>query len=291
MGLGLVHTFKVGTTQVGLDFNSLCKLDDGTVLGANSDGIYILDSAQDDDGVDIDAFCEFVRTDFGLSQQKRIRKVIVSFEADGNQVLSFRDDEGNWIERVLQPFTDSQKSEGMVAPVGRALSGRHFTVKWANQGGSDFSIDAIDCMLTLRQKRAGRSLYFRPWAVVEFPVIMVLAGDGTLMDFTTWDDWWAPSSAVTIEPWTITVDEMQYGTDIYWEYNYDFVNSKSVFEVRFLLTLSKLIGSSVGIYFSNASLEGPFLDIYYTGGEPIIRLSEYIAADPPQKNSDEYALE
>lgn len=171
MTLGLVHTPKVGTTQVDLQFNSMCKLDDGVLLAANELGIHTLDTADTDDGSSIDAWAEFPRTDFGLANQKRLRKLKCSFEADGLQKISFRFDEGAWEESYLEPDIDTQKSEGMNVPGARATSGRHFGCKWENVAGSDFSIDAIDAMLTLRHKRAGRSKFFRDYGVMELPAL------------------------------------------------------------------------------------------------------------------------
>jgi hypothetical protein len=289
MGLGLVHTFRVGTTQVGLDFNSLCKLDDGTILGANSIGIYTLDSQETDDGEDIFAWCEFPRTDFGFSQQKRIDKLIVSFEASGNQSIEVRDDEGNWIARSLEPFADSQKSEGMVVPVGRALSGRHFGIRWENVAGSDFSIDAIDAKLTLRQKRAGRSAFFSPYLAQKLPKLYALAGDLPLQDFRDWDDLFMPADSVTISMWSVDCIDFD-STDSYWDYAYTHAESFNDFTWRFIINIQKAADDAgLGLYVYSDAGDQPFLDIYESGGVPVVRVAEYIVGHS-QSNSAEYSL-
>lgn len=152
--LGLVHTPGVGTTQVGdLNFKSMCKLKDGTILAAGTSNLVSLDTASNDNGTNIDAFLEFPRTDFGLSNKKRIRKVVLGFEADGNLTLRFKDDQGTWLARTVIPLESGQTSEGRVAQGGRTLKGRYFEFRIDNVSGSDFSIDAIDVMLTILAKR------------------------------------------------------------------------------------------------------------------------------------------
>ncbi len=191
MTLGLVHTPKVGTTQVGnLDFNSLCKLDDGVLLAANENGIHTLDTSGSDDGTDINAWFQFPRTAFGFLNQKRIKKLICSFEADGRQVIRVSTDEGTWVDRDLVPFLDDQKSEGMIVPIGRELKGGHFEIEWRNDNGSDFSVDAIDVMLTLLHSRAGRSRFFKPWLVEDSPFPVIVAGNVVrkMEDLTQWQE-------------------------------------------------------------------------------------------------------
>lgn len=174
--IGLVLTPRVGVTQVsGLNFNSLARLQDGSIVGAKSDGSYILDSGGSDAGTNIDAFFEFPRTDFGAANQKRLRKAVIGMEADGLQIFKVKDDEGSYVSRdVLLPI-DSQKSEGLVVPLGRSQKGRYFTIRWENFMGSDFSVDAIDLLVTLLAKKVGRSRYFRPYVATTLPMFTISA--------------------------------------------------------------------------------------------------------------------
>lgn len=170
--LGLCYTKRVGTVQQqGLDFNSLCKLNDGTVLGSNSAGTFILDSGDDDNGIVITSFVEFATTDLGLANQKRIREAIVSMETSGTLQLDITADENSSITRYINADIDSQKQEGVVASVGRELKGRFFKVKISNTLGCDFSLDSIDLMIMLLTRKAGRVHFFKPVVVLSLPSI------------------------------------------------------------------------------------------------------------------------
>lgn len=168
--LGLIFTRQVGITQVSsLNFNSLCRLDDGTVIGVNDSGAFILDSWDDDNGDDIDAFFEIAETDLGLANQKRIRKAIVSGESSGPLLISVKGDEGSFIQRSLDVDLDSSREEGVIAPIGREVKGRFLTVRIDNIGGCDFSIDSIDLDVKLLSSKAGRVHFFLPFFSETFP--------------------------------------------------------------------------------------------------------------------------
>ena len=152
--LGLVHTPGVGTTQVGLDFSSGCKLSDGTVLAGGAGGLVSLDSSISDNNTNIFAFVEFPRSDLGISKQKRVRKAILGFETSDTIIIKFRDNEGPWSPRTVTPIEGLQQQEGLVVDVGRAMKGRYFEVRVENFKGADFSLDSIDLMVTILTKQA-----------------------------------------------------------------------------------------------------------------------------------------
>lgn len=111
--LGLVHTPRVGTTQIGsFNFNSLCKLNDGTILGASESGLYEIDKFDSDDGTPISALAEWPRTDFGVANQKRLKKIHLGLEAEETLKFSWAIDESAWQDSVLQGIGMSGESLG-----------------------------------------------------------------------------------------------------------------------------------------------------------------------------------
>lgn len=174
--LGLCYKRRVGVTQFsGLDFNSLCRLADGTVLGASADGVFAL-GGDDDNGEDIDAFAEFVTTDFGFPQQKRLRKILFGGEASGDLLVEVTGDENDTLSRTLSMDIDSQKQEGVVCQLGREVKGRYFKVKIGNSNGCDFAIDSLDVVVMLLAKKAGKVHFFSPFLSSSLPSI---TGTGT----------------------------------------------------------------------------------------------------------------
>lgn len=176
--LGLCFTKNVGVVQQSrLSFNSLCRLDDGTVLGVSSSGAFVLDNGHTDAGTAISAFAEFAMTDLGVPKQKSLRKAVVGLEASGNMKISVKSDEGSFVERDLDCDIDSSRGEGIVAPLGRAIRGRYFTVKIANTLGCDFALNAIDLDVQVGTQKAGRVHFFESFVSEDLPML-TLEGTG-----------------------------------------------------------------------------------------------------------------
>lgn len=142
------------TQYAKYNFNSMCKLGD-VYLGSDDDAIYEL-SGSDDAGTDIDAFFELPGTDFGLPNQKRIRKAYIGYEADGQLMLEVKDDDDN-VRRypVNVPLKDLRQHSTAV-PIGRDGKGRYWGFKIENVNGSDFSVDSIDISIVLLAKKPGK---------------------------------------------------------------------------------------------------------------------------------------
>ena len=136
------------------NFNSMCKLGD-VYLGCNDTAIYEL-TGDDDAGTDIDAFFELPPTDFGLPNQKRLRKAYIGYEADGQLRLTVEDDEGNTREYPINVQLKTLRQHGGIVPIGRDGKGRYWGFKIENVNGSDFSVDSIDVSITLLAKKPGK---------------------------------------------------------------------------------------------------------------------------------------
>ena len=139
------------------DFYSMVKFGD-MYLGAGEEGLFTLEDADTDDGVDIDAIIEFPTTDFGISHQKRIRSLHIGYETSGDITVTITCDEDNEKEYTLAPINASNKQHGSKVKVNREQKGRYWTFKLENNGGADFSINMIEAIITiLARKPSGSS--------------------------------------------------------------------------------------------------------------------------------------
>ncbi|MHC4310873.1 MAG: hypothetical protein ACYSW3_00195 [Planctomycetota bacterium] len=130
------------------NFNSMCKFGDA-YLGANDLGIFVLDSGQTDAGTAIEAFFEIVTSDFGAVNQKRFRSMYIGYEANGELVLTVKDDENNERAYTLEPIFADSSQHGQKVAIGRDGKGRYWMVRIDNVGGADFSVDRITAIPVL----------------------------------------------------------------------------------------------------------------------------------------------
>lgn len=147
---------KVAPTQYrSYNFNSMCKFGD-IHLGANGSGIFILDSGDLDATDDIEAFFELVTSDWGIPNPKRIRSLYVSYETNGNLMLTLKDDDGNQRNYMLDPIHLANKQHTAKVTIGRDGRGAYWMVRIDNVNGSDFSVDRIQAVpIVLGKKPSG----------------------------------------------------------------------------------------------------------------------------------------
>jgi len=131
------------TQYVNYNFNSYSEIN-GVKIGFNESGVFELDKVGDDDGVDIAAFAELVRSDWGSPSLKRLRKIYVGYEAEGRLKLTFKTDEGREEVYNLEPTLSLEKQGSSSTEGRRSQKGRYWEVKVENTKGCDFSLDAID---------------------------------------------------------------------------------------------------------------------------------------------------
>ena len=142
------------TQYAKFNFESMCKL--GNVyLGCNEDGVFELTGDKDND-TDIDAFFELPATDFGVPNQKRIRRAYLGLEASGQLVLEVKDDDNNTRRYPINVPLKDLRQHSTTVPIGRDGKGRYWGFKIENVNGSDFSIDSIDVAVTLLAKKPGK---------------------------------------------------------------------------------------------------------------------------------------
>ena len=123
-------------------FDSLCRFN-GQYLAAGGDGIFVIDEVDNDKGIDINSIIELVKTDFGISHQKRLRSAYVGYETSGSLKLTLLNDDEN--ERVYTlSSTIGQLQHGGKISINRDGKGRYWTFKIENVEGCDFSLDNIE---------------------------------------------------------------------------------------------------------------------------------------------------
>lgn len=150
-----VNLRNVAVSQYGnFDFNSFAMIG-GKLYGASDDGLFLLEG-DDDDGVAIPALLELVKTDFGSSHQKRLRKGFVGYETAGELSLTTLNDDGNSRTVTLPTTRTAMEQQGSRLPVTREGKGRYWTLRIENVLGCDFSLDHIEVTeYTLNRKPSG----------------------------------------------------------------------------------------------------------------------------------------
>ena len=156
--LGLAMRLKnLAVSQYcGYEFDSIVKFGD-MYLGAGEEGLFTLEDADTDDGVEIDSIIELPTTDFGISNQKRIRAIHVGCETGGKLKLTLSNDEDNEREYTLVPINISNRQHGSKVKVNRNGKGRYWTVKIENVDGCDFSLNMIELIATILARKPSGS--------------------------------------------------------------------------------------------------------------------------------------
>jgi hypothetical protein len=160
LGLVLQLTGLRPSQYGNYNFNSMCKFGD-TYLGANESGIFEIDSTEFDNtadgtGDDIESFFELLTTDFGIANPKRIRSLYFGYEADGNLLITVYDDDNNERHYILEPNHIPNKQSSAKVSIGRDGKGRYYTFRIDNISGADFSIDNIEVVpVILNRKPSG----------------------------------------------------------------------------------------------------------------------------------------
>jgi len=119
----------------------------GVGYGGNTEGFFMLDG-DDDAGVEIEAHFKLPKTDFGITNQKRVRRLYFGGELYDDMIVTLTADEEDSVDYTLRN-AGTGTQQGREIKANRSLKGRYFDVKVANTNGSDFGIDAIDVNLSV----------------------------------------------------------------------------------------------------------------------------------------------
>jgi hypothetical protein len=134
------------------DFNSMAKIG-GQYVGAGENGLMLLERGDFDNGAPIEAFFELATSDWGIPEQKRIRALYFGYESDGNLMVTVRDDDGNERSFTLLPNHSANLQHGAKITGARDGKGRYWMVRVDNVNGSDFSVDSIQVLPVVLNRR------------------------------------------------------------------------------------------------------------------------------------------
>ena len=137
------------------NYNSFCELN-GKVYGASSSGIFELETGEVDINSNISttpiaAEIQIGPTDLGIRTEKRLRKCVVSLEADGPVKMSVQANEesGGAVEVQQIPGSKESKEHAIQLPFVREMRGRYFTFNFQNINGSHFSLNNIEVFIEI----------------------------------------------------------------------------------------------------------------------------------------------
>ena len=135
---------KLGISQyANYNFNSSCELN-GVVLAASEDGIFTLDTADNDNGTPIDAFIESMITDLGIPNPKRMRTISMGYEASGAIKVTTTANELRERRTYIFPAGKDRLQGSGTTKGYRNCKGRYWQYRIDNIEGCDFSIDSLE---------------------------------------------------------------------------------------------------------------------------------------------------
>ena len=148
-----LNTVNMSITEyLDYPFNSFAMLN-GKMLGANVNGLYILEG-DDDDGSAISAKIRTVLQDFGDSILKRLRSCYLGIKFTGNMTVKpVGEEEIAGPSSVLSSSNSGYKIRR--AKLGRGPKNTYWAVEVSNNAGEDFKIDTIELEQMSTARRIG----------------------------------------------------------------------------------------------------------------------------------------
>jgi hypothetical protein len=145
ISLALRLPANAATQYTNFNFNSACTFQ-GVPLAANDKGIFQLEKGGSDNGKPIPAWFKLVTSELGVENYKRVRRMYVGYEANGDLILTVIADEKIRGAYPLLPVDDDQTEQGNSVPGSRDVYGRYLAFKIENVNGADFSVDHLSIL-------------------------------------------------------------------------------------------------------------------------------------------------
>lgn len=130
------------------NFKGMCKFGD-RLVGGNEDGLFVLDNTDKDNGADISAHFRTGPTDFGVEQEKRLRRLYVSYRTDGRLRTKVSGDGKDDVSQELVPHNTDLVAVHQKAKGGRDIRGKYLDLKIENVFGADFTINEVKAVLVV----------------------------------------------------------------------------------------------------------------------------------------------
>ena len=128
------------------NFKGMCKFGD-VLIGGNEDGVFTLDSGDTDVSTEISAHLRTGPTDFGAEEEKRLRRLYVSFRTDGRMKMGVSGDGKDDITQEITPHDTGLNMIHQKVSGGRDIRGKFLDLKLENVQGSDFTINEVKAVL------------------------------------------------------------------------------------------------------------------------------------------------
>lgn len=135
------------TSELSYEFSSLARVGN-FYFGANSSGLYLVDSGLTDLAEEINSIVTFATTDFGFKEPKYIRFLYIGIEGTCNQCISIttqKDNVHNSTEEYTLLHTGMQRIR---VPITMDLAGRYWRISISSNEA--LRIDSVEAQLILR---------------------------------------------------------------------------------------------------------------------------------------------
>lgn len=126
------------TTYEDFPFNSFAVIN-GKYYGANSDGLFEIDTGTLDDTASIDWTFTTGQNDFGSPQMKRLDNFYIAMRSDGDVTLEVGTDENPTYSYPLTPLSISTLKQRR-SLLGKGMRGRYW--QFTLSGSDNFDFDA-----------------------------------------------------------------------------------------------------------------------------------------------------
>ena len=144
---------NAGSQFTNYNYTSFVKVGN-LVLGANSQGLFSLDTNNSDNGKPITAFFKPIKTSLNNIRIKTIRSIFVTGEFYGDAKLRISFDDDNRCKKYESVNTLDKEEEQTIKFFGtRFQRGSIFELTFSNINGSDFSVDSITCLISILRNR------------------------------------------------------------------------------------------------------------------------------------------
>lgn len=136
------------TQFLNYNFLSLCNFK-GKLLGAKENGLFELTGEQDHE-TEIQAKVETPLSAWGVNQVKRPRKCRLSYASDDELELSVIDADLDVVETKDVPTSSGSLPQNSTFNFSRTTAKNFWTFRISNKDGSDFKINALEVLFTVR---------------------------------------------------------------------------------------------------------------------------------------------
>ena len=136
---------KATTELTNYDFNSMALIN-GQALGANDDGLYLLNTGTKDGTTSYTRSVTFASSDFGVHNPKRLRFVYIGINTDSKFTVTVSVD-----EQTARSYSVTPKKTGLQrlrVPIGRDGQGRYWKIKISSAYW--FRIDSVEALPVVR---------------------------------------------------------------------------------------------------------------------------------------------